>query len=63
MIKNKSRIRQEPIDDLPVVRRQVATRRKSDDLRKSLSLLSAVIESTADGILVVEKKAKSYKMT
>jgi PAS domain-containing protein len=56
MMEDKSGTRQELIDELAVLRRQVATPGKSDDLRKSLSLLSAAIESTADGILVVDRK-------
>jgi diguanylate cyclase (GGDEF)-like protein/PAS domain S-box-containing protein len=56
MMEDKSRTKQGLIDELAVLRRQVATGEKSDDQRKSPSLLSAIIEATADGILVVDRK-------
>ena len=46
------------IDESAVWRRQGARQKQSDDLRKTLSLLSATLESTADGILVVDRRGK-----
>ncbi|MFH1079868.1 MAG: diguanylate cyclase [Pseudomonadota bacterium] len=56
MMEDKSGTGQELIDELAVLRRQAATLGKYDDLRKSFSVLSAAIEATADGILVVNRK-------
>jgi diguanylate cyclase (GGDEF)-like protein/PAS domain S-box-containing protein len=56
MMQDKSKTKRELIDELAVLRRQVATPGKSDDLRKPLPLLSTAIESTADGILIVDRK-------
>jgi diguanylate cyclase (GGDEF)-like protein/PAS domain S-box-containing protein len=43
-------------DESAAPRRQAAEPKKSDNLRKALSLLSATLESTADGILAVDRK-------
>ncbi len=46
------------VDESASPRRRGADQKQSDDLRKTLSLLSATLESTADGILVVDRRGK-----
>ena len=47
---------QAAIDESAARRRQGAKQKQSNDLRKTLSLLSATLESTVDGILVVDRR-------
>jgi diguanylate cyclase (GGDEF)-like protein/PAS domain S-box-containing protein len=55
----KSKTGQEMIDESAALRPHGAGLRKSDNLRKTLSLLSATLESTADGILVVDRRGNT----
>lgn len=54
----KSSTDQAVIDEPAAPQRQGAAQKESDDLQKTLSLLSATLESTADGILVVDRRGK-----
>ena len=54
----KPRTERAVIDEWATRRRQGVEQKQSDDLRKTLSLLTAMLESTADGILVVDRRGK-----
>ena len=54
----KPRTERAVIDEPAAPQRHGAEQEQSEDLRKTLSLLSATLESTADGILVVDRRGK-----
>jgi diguanylate cyclase (GGDEF)-like protein/PAS domain S-box-containing protein len=54
----KSETEQQATDQSATPRRRSTGREQSDHLQRTLSLLSATLESTADGILVVDRNGK-----